>query len=100
MKFYTRMNRPPMIETPAGSREKPIFTLKIDEETGRKSLIQTGTENIYEKIQENLESTKISNILARYAAGDLNALNKRPGVYEDITGAPTNLIDAHKKSPK
>lgn len=65
---------------------------------GRKVLVETGEENLYDKIQEHTEECKIYNILKRYYAGDLSALNAHQGIYADITGMPTNLIDAQKKT--
>lgn len=67
-------------------------------EDGRKVLIETGEENLYDKIQEHTEECKIYNILKRYYAGDLSALNAHQGIYADITGMPTNLIEAQKKT--
>lgn len=73
------------------------YRAKINDD-GRKVLIETGEENIYDKIQEHAEETKIYNILKRYYAGDLSALNAHQGIYADITGMPTNLIEAQKKT--
>lgn len=96
-RFYTAWDRPPRKPTEPGSRWKKTYQLKLDKETGRKDLEEVGEEDIYEKILEPFEETKISNILARYAAGDINALNRRPGLFMDISNAPTSLLEASHK---
>lgn len=66
---------------------------------GQKVLEVTGETNVYAKIQEYAEETKIENILARVAAGD-NTVFRPDGMYEDITEAPKNLIEARKMMQK
>lgn len=81
--------------SPAGSRMADDFEVQIDER-GHKVLLKVGEHNIYEEIQSYLEETKIENILARAAAGDLEVLNQRQGLYADITEFPSNLAEAQK----
>lgn len=60
---------------------------------GRKVLEKSGETDLYAKIQESLEETKIENILKRAAIGDTSVL--RPdGIYADLTEMPNNLIEA------
>lgn len=61
---------------------------------GKKELVKVGETNVYERIQEDLEGTKIENILHAAAMGDLNALNQRETVYADTTTMPKNLMEA------
>lgn len=71
--------------------------MEIDEETGCKRLVDAGAEDRYAKIQEQLEPTKIENILRRFTEGDTTALNAANGLYMDVSEMPTNLIEATKK---
>lgn len=53
-------------------------------------LEETGLVNVYEKIQECAEDTKIINILKRVTAGDTTML--RPdGIYEDVSEFPKDF---------
>lgn len=91
-KDHKERSRP---ETPAGSRFKKTYQLEVDSETGHKGLKEIGEENIYEKIQEFAEETKIYNILKRFTNGDISALNQQAGgVYADIRNQPRDLIEA------
>lgn len=69
----------------------------MDTETGAKVLKIVGRENIYEKIQECLEPTKIENIIRRFEEGDPTALGHESGIYTDISDMPTNIIEAQKR---
>lgn len=69
----------------------------MDTETGAKVLKIVGRENIYEKIQECLEPTKIENIIRRFEEGDQTALGHESGIYADISDMPTNIIEAQKR---
>lgn len=56
----------------------------------RGELEETGVVDVYEKIQECAEETKIINILKRMTAGDTTML--RPdGIYEDISNIPRDF---------
>ena len=97
MKFYNSFEPAPKQKSPAGSKTQPVYALKIDK-NGHKVLEKTSqVENIYEKIQASLESTKIENIVRRCEMGDDSALHKNMGQFADITIAPTNLLDAQQK---
>lgn len=53
-------------------------------------LEETGVVDVYEKIQECAEETKIINILKRVTAGDSSML--RPdGIYEDVSEFPKDF---------
>lgn len=92
-----RWNMPETTPTEAGSRWEPRCQLETDTETGRQRLVDAGAENRYAKIQEQLEPTKIENILRRFQEGDASALSKAHGLYMDISEMPTSLLEAHKK---
>lgn len=80
--------------TEGGRPEANEYGYTIDK-FGRKVLVKTGETNLYAKIQESLEETKIENILARVTTGDTSML--RPdGIYADLTELPNNLIEARQ----
>lgn len=96
-RFYSRLNLPERKPSPAGSEWAEKCVIDVDSETGAKFLKITGRENIYEKIQECLEPTKIENIIRRFKEGDRSALGHPDGIYTDISDMPTNIIEAQKR---
>lgn len=92
-----RWNMPETIPTSSGSRWEPQCQIETDPETGRQKLIDIGAEDRYAKIQEQLEPTKIENILRRFQEGDASALARAHGLYMDISDMPTSLIEANQK---
>ena len=93
MKFYSRLEHAPRIETPAGSKEATTYQTRIDE-NGHKITEPIGKTNIYDRIQSSLEETKIENIIKRFTEGDVSAFRTGEPVYMDITGAPKTLMEA------
>lgn len=93
-KVYTIFDVPEKIHTEAGTRYLNTYQEEIDKETGKKHIVKSGETNIYEMIQEDLESTKIENILQRVALGDLSALNQKETLYVDATNMPKTLMEA------
>lgn len=89
---YTAFNLPPKKATPAGDQFLEVFQEEIDK-NGNHNLVCTGKTNIYAKIQEDLESTKIENILAATAMGDFSMLRMQDPVYIDATTFPKNLME-------
>ena len=96
-RFYSRLNPPERKPSPAGSEWAEKCVIDVDSETGAKVLKIVGRENIYEKIQECLEPTKIENIIRRFKEGDRSALGRPDGIYTDISDMPTNIIEAQKR---
>lgn len=96
-RFYSRLNLPERKPSPAGSEWVEQYVIDVDPETGGKVLKQTGRENLYERIQESLEPTKIENIIRRFKEGDATALGHAEGIYADISNMPTNIIEAQKR---
>lgn len=92
-KFATAYTKRPRFRAPEGSRMRNDYEIQIDKK-GHKSLKCVGEHDIYEEIQSYAEECKIENILARAAAGDVNALNQRQGFYADISEMPKNLAEA------
>lgn len=90
--IYSLLNKPDHKFTPSGTPY--INTYQEEIKDGRMTLTKTGQTNVYERIQADLESCKIENILHAVAMGDLNALNQREATYCDATTMPKNLMEA------
>lgn len=91
--FITQWGDIPVHEpSPSGSHYENKYAEELDE-YGKKHLAVVGKINIYEKIQRDMESCDIYNILNRVAHGDLSALNQREGTYIDCTNMPTTLME-------
>lgn len=84
------------ISCKSGSKFHPEYDVTIDEK-GHRTIAKSGKSNRYAKIQEDLESTKIENILQRAKMGDPTALNRMEGQYLDLTEMPDNFRDAQNK---
>ena len=96
-KFATPYNRIGVhFHAPEGSRIKDDYEIRIDNK-GHKVLEKVGEHDIYPEIQSYADECKIENIIARSAAGDLNALNARQGYYADITDTPRDLAEAQNQ---
>lgn len=78
--------------TPAGDHLEKTYGYEVDKK-GLKMLVENGVKNVYEKIQEYLEETKIENVIQRVIQGDETVLRPN-GIYEDITKYPNTLMDA------
>lgn len=94
--FYSAYKRPKTKAVPAGDKFENSYEISIDE-NGHKVLEKSPIrENVYDKIQESLEETKIENIIRRATGGDITALNVSNASYFDATGAPTTLAEAQQ----
>lgn len=91
--IYSQINKPPKENTPAGTRYINIYQEEVDKK-GKLHLVKTGEHNVYEEIQQDVESCKIENILHAVAMGDLNALQQREATYVDATTMPHSLMEA------
>lgn len=96
-KFLTAYDRTSQIitPTPSGEEEEDIYSYIKKKDSEIKVLEKTGKTNVWNKIQEQLEDTKIENILKRAAAGD-NTMFRPDGIYEDCTQYPDNIHDQTK----
>lgn len=74
----------------AGSPYRKVFKLKVQDD-GSRDLVAVGEYNFYDEIQSHADSVDISNILDRYARGDISVLNRVSSVYGDFTSMPTTL---------
>ena len=60
---------------------------------GRRTLEETGKTDIYEYIQQDLEDSKIENIMIRVAKGDLSRLRESEPQYIDATTIPNSMME-------
>lgn len=92
MKFATQYTRCGRYVSNPGSRIKPEYVAEYDKE-GVLRLKEVGYKDIYSEIQSHKESCSIKAILRRYKEGDYEALNKRQGLYLDITNMPKTMAE-------
>lgn len=93
--FYSRTNMPATISQPECPKIVPTYGKVIDDD-GKVKVVETGKTNLYEKIQASKEDTLIYNILDRFKAGDVTALQKNQGYYADLTEMPKTLAEAQQ----
>lgn len=76
----------------SGSPVKVEYFKQIDDD-GREFLKECGKTDLYGEIQSHKDSVDINIILARYAAGDVMALQKRQAMFGDFSDAPKSLVE-------
>lgn len=91
--YFTIDNLPKRRPTPSGDEFLNLYQEEIIKD-GTKQLVAIGKKNVYDMIQEDLESTKIENILKSVAMGDLSMLRSQEPIYIDATTMPKNLMEA------
>lgn len=91
--IFNILKKPEHKFTPSGTHYINTYQECLDD-LGRLTLDRIGQTNVYEKIQEEHESTKIETILHAVAMGDLNALKQREATYCDATTLPHSLREA------
>ena len=82
--FYGRFEQSERYYSVSGDRTVPIYTPNISPD-GHIDLIQSGEHNLYAEIQSHKDSVDINVILERFVAGDLDALNRRPAMYLEVS---------------
>lgn len=78
----------------AGSPYETEYQEEIDKKSGNKHLVPVGKKNIYEMIQQDLEASKIENIIHKLAMGDLSVLKQAQLTYVDEEDYPKSLMEA------
>lgn len=97
MEFKKAYDRGESTFSPAGEKIVPTYSLVVDKDTGKQELKETGKTNIYDYIQESLESTLVYNIIERYnSTGDASILDKVSGFYGNVMNMPKNLAEAQQ----
>lgn len=81
--------------SPVGSRYQKTYILDSSSEGAE--LIETGTVDIYDSIQKAANGLKIEDLIRRARAGDSSAIGNPVATGDlDLTGMPSDLLDAHK----
>lgn len=57
-------------------------------------LVETGQENIQDRIEAFAPYTDINYMLHRLSLGDMSVVSQRAAMYGDFSGMPTNPVDA------
>lgn len=92
-KFYS-VSTPREVEySPAGDSVVQEFELEYSPQ-GVPHLVPIGTYDLYDVIQSFRDECDLGKIFQRYANGDVMALNKRQGVYADISDMPQDIFAA------
>lgn len=92
-KFYS-LSEPRKAEVnPSGDSVVQEYELEYSPQ-GVPHLVPTGTYDLYEVIQSFRDECDLGKIFQRYANGDVMALNKRQGVYADISDMPQDIFAA------
>lgn len=78
----------------SGSEYENVYEEQINKKTGQKELIKVGQTHVYAKIQEDLEESKIENIIHKLAMGDLSVLKQAQLTYVDADDFPKTLMEA------
>lgn len=83
----------------SGSKLIAKYAMKIDPKTGYEYLAPTGEyENVYDRIQADYPSTDINILMERFALGETEAINIKPGFYGDVTGMPKTYAEMFQRA--
>lgn len=93
-KFYSFSDRRPIEFAPQGNSIVQEYELEYSPQ-GVPHLIPVGTYDLYDVIQSFKDECDLGKIFQRYANGDVMALNKRQGVYADISDLPGDIFAAN-----
>lgn len=95
MEFYTPYNRAPRMQEVFDKREQKVYVEDIDTKTGKRIMREDVPVDIYDKIQEYAEETKISNLFKRYnmTLALKDNLKFDEGKIIDMTNMPENLTE-------
>ena len=95
MEFYTPYKRTPRMSEVFDKREQKVYVEDIDKKTGERILREDVPVDIYDKIQEYAEETKLSNIFKRYNMQlELrDNLKFDESKIVDMTNLPENLTE-------
>lgn len=90
--IYSQLERPETKASPSGDKYLEVYQEEIT--SNGKELVYTGKKDIDAMIQEDVESTKIENIIAATQLGDFSMLRAEQPIYVDATTLPKNLMEA------
>lgn len=92
-KFFSLSDPRPVEVNPAGDSVVQEYELEYSPQ-GVPHLVPTGSYDLYDVIQSFRDECDLGKIFQRYANGDVMALNKRQGVYADISDMPQDIFAA------
>lgn len=78
----------------SGSEYETTYQEQIDKKSGGKKLVPIGKTHVYAMIQEDLEQSKIENIIHKIAMGDLSVFKQAKLTYVDAEDFPQTLMEA------
>lgn len=93
MEFYSNFNRPPRKPESFTNQKQAVYKAVSDKTTGQRKLVVDKEINVYDKIQEYAEETKITNMLQRYNLDMLKQLTDDKEQLIDLTNLPENLME-------
>lgn len=91
MKFDTKYRKPIRFYSKAGEGTAIEYAYEIKE--GIKKLIPIGKKDVQSEIDSYRESCDINVIVARFMAGDTEALNQVKGFYADMKSMPKTYAE-------
>lgn len=94
-KFFSFSEPRPVEVNPSGDSVVQEYELEYSPQ-GVPHLVPTGSYDLYDVIQSFRDECDLGKIFQRYANGDVMALNKRQGVYADISDMPQDIFAASK----
>lgn len=94
-KFVKPFDDSPIAITNSGYLFENVYTQRYDK-AGVPYLEKIGEKNIVALIQSNKDNANYEKLIRKFqATGDISFLNGKEGFYADITGIPSNLIQAY-----
>lgn len=94
MEFYSNTRKPGRKQESFTNTTAPVYRKEINKKTGERRLVKDREEDVYAKIQEYAEESKLSNILARYNVNMMQRVKDAETQMVDLTNLPTNLLEA------
>lgn len=93
MEYYSFNHRPARKRERFDNKYQIEYKKEINKQTGKVKLVEKNKVNIYDKIQEYAEETKLSSILQRYNVSMLSQLKDSETELIDLTNMPENLLE-------
>lgn len=94
MEFYSNTRKPERKRENFTNTKVNVYRKEIDRKTGERRLVVDKQEDIYTKIQEYAEETKLSNILSKYNVNLMQRVKDAETQLVDLTNIPENLLEA------
>lgn len=94
MEFRRKTDEHKRYHCTSGSEYETTYQEQIDKKSGGKKLVPTGKTHVYAMIQEDLEQSKIENIIHKIAMGDLSVFKQAKLTYVDAEDFPQTLMEA------